>query len=139
MSQRFGQARRCLHQNSRGPKLGVTTCNELHKRIDWLSILLFGAGISMAEMFTKTGGAAWLAKVTFAESGMGRLSVTMLAISVFVIVVFVRFCFTSITSCLTTITPAIIGFLVALNNPDIPIVGIVLGVTLIAQCSRLSR
>ena len=32
------------------------------------------------------------------------------------------------------ITPAIIGFLVSLHNPDLPIVGIVLGVALIAQC-----
>lgn len=116
------------------PNVGVITCNDLYKRIDWNSILLFGAGISMAEMLTKTGGATWLAKVAFVESGMGGLSVTWLAIMVFVIVFFVRFCFTSITSCLTAITPAIIGFLVTLNNPAIPIVGIVLGVALIAQC-----
>lgn len=116
------------------PGVGVTTCNELYKRIDWNSILLFGAGISMAEMLTKTGGAAWLSKVAFVESGMGRLSVTMLAIMIFVVVFFVRFCFTSITSCLTAITPAIIGFLVSLNNPGVPIVGIVLGVAVIAQC-----
>jgi di/tricarboxylate transporter len=88
----------------------------------------------MADMFTRTGGAAWLSKVAFVDSGMGSLSVTMLAIMVFVIVFFVRFCFTSITSCLTAITPAIIGFLIALDNPAIPIVGIVLGVALIAQC-----
>jgi sodium-dependent dicarboxylate transporter 2/3/5 len=31
-------------------------------------------------------------------------------------------------------TPAIIGFLVSLNNPGVPIVGIVLSVALIAQC-----
>lgn len=116
------------------PNFGVTTCNELFKRIDWNSILLFGAGISMAEMFTRTGGAAWLSKVAFVDSGMGSLSITMLAVMVFVMVFFVRFFFTSITSCLTAITPAIIGFLIALNNPAIPIVGIVLGVALIAQC-----
>jgi solute carrier family 13 (sodium-dependent dicarboxylate transporter), member 2/3/5 len=116
------------------PGVGVTTCNDLYKRIDWNSILLFGAGISMAEMLSKTGGAAWLSKVAFVESGMGRLSGTALAIMIFVVVFFVRFCFTSITSCLTAITPAIIGFLVSLNNPDVPIVGIVLGVALIAQC-----
>jgi hypothetical protein len=86
----------------------------------------------MAEVLTKTGGEAWLSKVAFVESGMGRLSVTALAI--FVVVFFVRFCFTSITSCPTAITPAIIGFLVSLHNPDLPIVGIALAVTLIAQC-----
>jgi solute carrier family 13 (sodium-dependent dicarboxylate transporter), member 2/3/5 len=116
------------------PGVGVTTCNDLYKRIDWNSILLFGAGISMAEMLTKTGGAAWLSKVAFVESGMGGLSVTVLAIVIFVVVFFVRFCFTSITSCLTAITPAIIGFLISLHRPDLPITGIVLGVALIAQC-----
>jgi solute carrier family 13 (sodium-dependent dicarboxylate transporter), member 2/3/5 len=116
------------------PGVGVSTCNDLYKRIDWNSILLFGAGISMAEMLTKTGGAAWLSKVAFVESGMGHLSVTALAIMIFVVVFFVRFCFTSITSCLTAITPAIIGFLVSLDNPAVPIAGIVLGVALIAQC-----
>jgi solute carrier family 13 (sodium-dependent dicarboxylate transporter), member 2/3/5 len=88
-------------------------------------------------MFTKTGGAAWLSKVVFVDSGMGALSVTMLAIMIFIVVFFVRFCFTSITSCLTAITPAIIGFLLALNNPYIPVVGIVLGVALIAQCQAI--
>jgi anion transporter len=116
------------------PLTGVISCDELYKRVDWNSILLFGAGISMAEILTKTGGAAWLAKVAFVESGMGALSVTMLAVAIFAIVFFVRFCFTSITSCLTAITPAIIGFLVALHDPAVPISGIVLGVSLVAQC-----
>jgi anion transporter len=119
------------------PYIGIITWNELHKRMDWTSILLFGAGISMAETFTKTGGAAWVAKVAFAESGMGNLSVTLLAIAIFIVMFFVRFCFTSITSCLTAITPAVIGFLVALNNPSIPITGIVLGMSIVAQCTAI--
>jgi len=116
------------------PYVGVTTWTKLYQRMDWTSILLFGAGISMAEMFTKTGGAAWLAKVTFVESGIGNLSVTLMALVIFGAMFFVRFCFTSITSCLTAITPAIIGFLVTLGNPALPITGIVLGVSLVAQC-----
>jgi len=116
------------------PYLGVTTWNELYKRMDWTSILLFGAGISMAEMFTRTGGAAWLSKVTFVESGIGALPVTMMALIIFGAMFFVRFCFTSITSCLTAVTPAIIGFLLTLGNPALPITGIVLGVSLVAQC-----
>jgi sodium-dependent dicarboxylate transporter 2/3/5 len=116
------------------PFVGVTTWSELYKRMDWTSILLFAAGISMAEMFTKTGGATWLAKVAFVDSGMGNLSVTMIAITMCVIMFFIRFCFTSITSCLTAITPAIIGFLVALHNPAVPMTGIVPAVSLVAQC-----
>ncbi len=116
------------------PLTGVISCNELYKRVDWNSILLFGAGISMAEILTRTGGATWLADVAFVKSGMGGLSVTALALTMFAVVFFVRFCFTSITSCLTAITPAIIGFLVALHDPAVPISGIVLGVSLVAQC-----
>ena len=116
------------------PFVGVTSWTDLYKRMDWTSILLFAAGISMAEMFTRTGGASWLAKVAFVESGMANLSVPMIAITMCVIMFFIRFCFTSITSCLTAITPAIIGFLVALHNPAVPITGIVLAVSLVAQC-----
>jgi len=119
------------------PFIGVTSWNELYKRVDWTSILLFGAGISMATMFTKTGGAKWLAKVLFIESGVGNLSITWIAITIFALMFIVRFCFTSITSCLTAITPAIIGFLVAMDNPAVPITGIVLGVSLVAQCTAI--
>lgn len=119
------------------PYVGVTTWNDLHKRLDWTSILLFGAGISMAEMFTKTGAAKWVAKIAFVDSGMATLSITMLALSIFGLTFLVRFCFTSITSCLTAITPAIISFLVALDNPAIPVTGIVLGVSLVAQCTAI--
>jgi anion transporter len=116
------------------PYVGVTTWNELYRRMDWTSILLFGAGISMAEMFTRTGGAAWLSKVTFVESGIGGLPIPLMALLIFGSMFFVRFCFTSITSCLAAVTPAIIGFLVTLGNPALPITGIVLGVSLVAQC-----
>nr|WP_315401103.1 DASS family sodium-coupled anion symporter [uncultured Duganella sp.] len=119
------------------PYIGVTTWNDLYKRMDWTSILLFGAGISMAEMFTRTGAAKWVAQVTFVDSGMGTLSVSLLALTIFAVMFFVRFCFTSITSCLTAITPAIISFLLALDNPAIPITGIVLGVSLVAQCTAV--
>ena len=63
---------------------------------------------------------------------MGSLSVPALAIMIFVVVFFVHFCFTNIASCLTAITLAMIGFLVSLHNPDLPIVGIVLGVETMA-------
>jgi di/tricarboxylate transporter len=119
------------------PYTGVTSWKDLSRRLDWTTILLFGAGISMASMFTRSGAATWVAKVVFVQSGIGSLSVTALAFSVFVIMFFVRFCFTSITSCLTAVTPAIIGFLVTLNSPLIPVTGIVLGASLVAQCTAI--
>jgi anion transporter len=119
------------------PYIGVSTWNELYKKVDWTSILLFGAGISMAEIFTKTGADKWLSKAIFVDSGVGKLPVTWLALAIFALVFLVRFGFTSITSCLTAITPAILGFLAVLNNASIPITGIVMGVCLVAQCTAV--
>ena len=119
------------------PYTGVTSWSKLYKQVDWTAILLFGAGISMAEIFTTTGAARWFAKAIFVESGVGNLPLTWLAMAIFVLVFLVRFCFTSITSCLTAITPAILGFLAALGNPSLPVTGIVMGVCLIAQCTAV--
>ena len=119
------------------PYVGVTTWNALYKRVDWTTILLFGAGISMAEILTRTGAAKWFSKAVFVESGIGNLRLTGLAIAIFVLVFLVRFCFTSITSCLTAVTPAILGFLSALGNSSLPVTGIVMGVCLVAQCTAV--
>jgi di/tricarboxylate transporter len=119
------------------PYVGVTSWHKLYKQVDWTAILLFGAGISMAEIFTTTGAAKWFAKAVFIESGVGNLPLTWLAMAIFVLVFLVRFCFTSITSCLTAITPAILGFLAALGNPSLPVTGIVMGVCLVAQCTAV--
>ncbi len=119
------------------PYIGVTTWQELYKKVDWTSILLFGAGISMASVFVKTGGAKWVGQVLFTESGVGSFSITALSITIFILMFFIRFCFTSITSCLTAITPAIIAFLIGLNHPNMPITGIVLGASVVAQCTAI--
>lgn len=119
------------------PYIGVCNWKDLSKTVDWNTILLFGAGISMAEMFTKTGGAKWLAKVLFIDSGVGNLPITWLAISIFLLMFIIRFCFTSITSCLAAIVPAILGFLVELHNPSLPITGIIMGVLIVAQSTAI--
>ena len=119
------------------PYVGVTTWNALYKRVDWTTILLFGAGISMAEILTRTGAAKWFSKAVFVDSGIGNLRLTWLAIAIFVLVFLVRFCFTSITSCLTAVTPAILGFLSAVGNSSLPVTGIVMGVCLVAQCTAV--
>ncbi|MBU2699640.1 anion transporter [Sporomusaceae bacterium BoRhaA] len=119
------------------PYSGVCNWKDLSKKVDWNTILLFGAGISMADMFTNTGAAKWVAKVLFIDSGVGNLSITWLAISIFLLMFIIRFCFTSITSCIAAVTPAIIGFLVELHNPALPITGIIMGVLIVAQSTAI--
>lgn len=119
------------------PYIGVCNWKSLSKKVDWNTILLFGAGISMATLFTKTGGAKWVAQVLFIDTGVGKLPVIWMAISLFLLMFIIRFCFTSITSCIAAITPAIIGFLVELNDPNIPVTGIIMGVLVVAQSTAI--
>lgn len=119
------------------PCVGICNWKELSKKVDWNTILLFGAGISMASMFTKTGGAKWLAQVLFIDSGIGNLPYLWIGISVALIMFIIRFCFTSITSCIAAITPAIIGFLVEMQIPSATVIGIIMGVLVVAQSTSI--
>jgi sodium-dependent dicarboxylate transporter 2/3/5 len=119
------------------PYIGVSTWNELSKKVDWTSILLFGAGLSMATLVTNTGAASWLAKMTLVQFGVGTLPVPLMSLIIFLFVFIFRFGFASITSCFTTIIPAILGFLTALQNPSIPITGVVLAVVLLGGATNI--
>jgi anion transporter len=119
------------------PYVGVATWNELSKKVDWTSILLFGAGLSMATLVANTGAAAWLAKVTLVQFGVGKLPVLFMALVIFLFVFIFRFGFASTTSCYTTVIPAVLGFFDALQNPGIPVTGIVLAVVLLGGATNI--
>ncbi|MHC1759447.1 MAG: DASS family sodium-coupled anion symporter [Negativicutes bacterium] len=115
------------------PYIGVATWQELYKRVDWTTILLFAAGISMGNALLRTGAAAWLSKVSLVALGIGTLPVNMLAYVLLALCFVIRFGFTSGTSFVTAMMPAVLGFLVSLNNPGISIIGLVLMVNIVSQ------
>lgn len=115
------------------PYLGVATWKQLYNKVDWTAILMFGAGISLGTVMMKTGAAKWLAEVSLVAAGVGDMPFMLMAFSTFVVCFGIRLAFTSITSCITAIVPAVLGFLLALNDPTIPMVGILLGVSIMAH------
>jgi len=120
------------------PYIGVTTWKNLCNKVDWTAILMFGAGISLGTVLMKTGAAQWLAKVSLIAAGVGQLPFVIMAFVIFGLSFIIRMAFTSITSCIVAIVPAILGFLLALNDPSIPIHGILFGVCVMAHNIFLS-
>ena len=120
------------------PYIGVATWKQLYGRVDWTAILMFGAGISLGEVLMKTGAAKWLAQVSLIAAGVGDLPFFIMVFTIFGLCFVIRMAFTSITSCIVAIVPAVLGFLIAMNRPDLPIIGILMGVCVMCHDVFLS-
>lgn len=120
------------------PYIGVATWKQLYGKVDWTAILMFGAGISLGTVLMSTQAAKWLAQVSLIKAGIGDLPFFIMVFTVFVLAFTFRLAFTSITSCIVAIVPAILGFLMAMNRPDLPVVGILMGVCIMAHDVFLS-
>jgi len=105
------------------PGIGIGDWKTLAGKVDWGTILLFGAGISLGEMLLKTGAALWLAKSALGGLGLGSMPVAMMMMVISIALVAIRFAFASITSATAALVPTVIGFLLSLNNPSLPMWG----------------
>jgi anion transporter len=105
------------------PRLGVADWKTLAGKIDWGTILLFGAGISLGELLLKTGAALWLAKSVLGGLGLGVLPAGVMMMVMVIPLTIIRFAFASITAATAALLPTVIGFLLSLNNPSLPMWG----------------
>jgi len=108
------------------PVIGVTNFKEMSSKVDWGTLLLFAAGLSLGEALLATGAAVWLAKVSLGGLGLGNMVPTMMMVIISAALLIMRFAFTSITSATAALVPTVLGFLVSLNNPDLPVWGMTL-------------
>ncbi|MDR3589347.1 MAG: DASS family sodium-coupled anion symporter [Negativicutes bacterium] len=105
------------------PGLGIGDWKTLASKVDWGTILLFGAGISLGEVLLSTGAAMWLAKAALGGLGLGSMPVAMMMLVLTIALCIIRFAFASITSATAALVPTVIGFLLSLNNPSLPMWG----------------
>jgi solute carrier family 13 (sodium-dependent dicarboxylate transporter), member 2/3/5 len=105
------------------PYSGVATFKDVVNKVDWGTILLFGAGISLGETLLSSGAAIWLAKSSLGALGVGSMSLYMMIAVITVGILILRVAFASITSATAAVVPTIVGFLLSLNNPSLPMVG----------------
>lgn len=103
------------------PYIGIATWKDLSIRADWGTIVLFGAGISIGVVLLKTGAAVWLATAAMGKLGLESMSPAMILVVIAIPILIIRLAFASIAAFVSTGVPAVLGFLISLNNPDIPL------------------
>ncbi|MTI95960.1 MAG: SLC13/DASS family transporter [Firmicutes bacterium] len=98
------------------PGLGVLTWKEAQKTVDWGSIVLIAAGLSIGMSMFETGAARWLAWATL--SNIGALSPAVRIFVVVLIVELLKICFSSNTVTGLIIIPIVIALSLELGlNP----------------------
>ena len=105
------------------PYIGVSDWKGLSNRVDWGTIVLFGAGISLGEVLLFTGAAMWLAQVSLGGLGLGSMPAAIMMLVITIALVIIRFAFASITAATSALIPTVIGFLLSLKNPSLPMWG----------------
>ncbi|MDR3562836.1 MAG: DASS family sodium-coupled anion symporter [Negativicutes bacterium] len=108
------------------PIIGVANWKEMSNRVDWGTILLFGAGISLGESLLSSGAAIWLAKAALGGLGLGSMTPPLMMTVIAVALIVIRFAFASITSATAALVPTVMGFLISLNDANLPMFGMTL-------------
>ena len=92
------------------PKIGVMHWSQAEKLVPWGTVVLFAASISLGNLLSKTGAAAWLAQQTLGQMGLSALPVVAVigALSLFSIVLHLGFA--SATGLASTLIPIFIAF-----------------------------
>lgn len=92
------------------PKIGVMHWSQAEKLVPWGTVVLFAASISLGDLLSKTGAAAWLAQQTLGQMGLATLPIPVVigALSLFSIVLHLGFA--SATGLASTLIPIVIAF-----------------------------
>ena len=105
------------------PVIGVTDWKSVGKKVDYGTLLLFAAGISLGDQVLKTGAATWLAKNSLGSVGVTEMPPFLILVSVAAAVFVIRIAFSSSTSATATLIPTVLGFLMSASAPNLPIAG----------------
>ena len=119
------------------PFVGIGGWKDFGTKMDWGTLLLFGAGISMSEILIKTGAAVWMAKNSLGYLGLGSLSPIAILIVLAVPLLIIRLAFASIVAIVAAVVPTMLGFLTGLNNPAMPVWGMTLVISFLVYFSFL--
>ena len=105
------------------PRIGVMDWKESQRGFPWGTVVLFAIGISVGTALLRTQAAGWLANLIVQNLGLQNASafVILMLLSLFLIVIHLGFA--SATALASTMIPIIISVLMAVQTPDINVVG----------------
>lgn len=113
------------------PGIGIIDWKYAQSRIDWGSIVMFSAGISLGTALLKTKAATWLANAFVHMFTLETLSVFMLIGTITFFLIAIHLGFASATALASAMIPIVISIVQAVHIPGINPVGL----TMIAQFS----
>ncbi|UOF89006.1 anion permease [Fodinisporobacter ferrooxydans] len=92
------------------PGIGVVSWDEIVKSVNWGTIMLFGAAISLGTYLLKTGAAAWVAKSTIGQLGFEHLPMWLVLILVAFAFGIFSLGFSARTAAVAALVPTVLGF-----------------------------
>ncbi|WP_175935359.1 DASS family sodium-coupled anion symporter [Corynebacterium sp. Marseille-P4321] len=100
------------------PGIGVMTWKYAQEKINWGTLIVFAAGISLGSFLLNTGAATWLSEATFGAVGLDKLPLlaTIAIVSLFNIIIHLGFA--SATSLASALIPVFIALAATLDAPN---------------------
>jgi solute carrier family 13 (sodium-dependent dicarboxylate transporter), member 2/3/5 len=108
------------------PGLGVTNWKEMNSKVNWGTIMLFGAAISLGQALLTSGAAAWVAKNTLISMGVDKWPVLILIGAAGLFFAIFSLAFSARTAAVAALVPTAIGFAQGMPNSGLNVWGLTL-------------
>ncbi|MGA2991964.1 MAG: DASS family sodium-coupled anion symporter [Candidatus Korobacteraceae bacterium] len=108
------------------PGIGVTNWKEMNSKVNWGTIMLFGAAISLGQALLSSGAAAWVAKSTLISMGVDKWPVLILIGAAGLFFAIFSLAFSARTAAVAALVPTAIGFAQGMPNSGLSVWGLTL-------------
>jgi anion transporter len=108
------------------PGFGVTNWKEMNSKVNWGTIMLFGAAISLGQALLTSGAAAWVAKNTLISMGVDKWPPLVLIGAAGFFFALFSLAFSARTAAVAALVPTAIGFAQGIPNSGLSVWGLTL-------------
>jgi anion transporter len=106
--------------------MGITSWKEMNSKVNWGTIMLFGAAISLGQALLTSGAAAWVAKNTLISMGVDKWPVLVLIGAAGLFFAIFSLAFSARTAAVAALVPTAIGFAQGMPNSGLNVWGLTL-------------
>lgn len=106
------------------PWIGVASWKDVAGKVDWGTVMLFGGAISLGQLLLSSGAAAWVAKNTVIQMGVGKLPIVLLIGAGGLFFALFSLAFSARSAAVAALVPTAIGFAQGLARADVSVWGL---------------
>lgn len=100
------------------PRIGVMDWKYAQEHINWGTLVVFAAGISLGKFLLDTGAASWLSESTFGAIGLASMPILAAIALVSLFNILIHLGFASATSLASALIPVFIALAATLDAPN---------------------